>query len=65
MARLTERAEMEIFCNENGGITMLQRSYNDSDAIITFDRHDAPIIIEMIQAACDGAKDFENKSNEQ
>lgn len=56
---------MEIFCNKDGGITILQKCYNDSDAIITFDRHDAPIIIEMIQAACDEAKELENESNEQ
>lgn len=64
MAKLTERAAMEIFCNKDGGITIIQKCYNDSDAVITFDRHDAPIIIEMIQTACDEAKELENESNE-
>lgn len=64
MAKLTERAAMEIFCNKDGGITIIQKCYNDSDSVITFDRHDAPIIIEMIQTACDEAKELENESNE-
>lgn len=64
MARLTERAAMEIFCNKDGGITILQKCYNDSDAIITFDYHDAPIIIEMIQNACEEAKEFEKVNPE-
>ena len=55
---------MEIFCNKDGGITILQKCYNDSDAIITFDYHDAPIIIEMIQNACEEAKEFEKVNPE-
>ncbi len=66
MARLTERAAMEIFCNTNGGITIKQDGdgAHIPDALVTFDYHDAPIIIEMIQNACEEAKEFEKVNPE-
>ena len=67
MARLTGRAAMEIFCNTNGGITIKQDGNGDHipDALVTFDYHDVPIIIEMIQDACEEAKEFERVTAEE
>lgn len=62
MARLVARRTMEIFCNNNGGISIRQDSdgLDIPESLVTFDYHDVPVIMEMIQNACEEAKGLEN-----
>lgn len=62
MVRITARLETEIFCNEDGGITIQQKIPNYEDAVVTFDYRDAPMIIEMINQAAIEAQGYEQQS---
>ena len=50
--KLCQRLATEILVGDDDSIVIKQQVPNEEDQYISFDRKDAPIIIEMIKDAC-------------